>query len=156
MKAWWLGLQTREQRLVGSLGGVVIIFLFYSLVWQPLSNNIVNTEKRLAKQQELLVWVKQEIARFQKNSTAIKRPNSNASLSSIVNQSANRNGILITRIQPQGSDLQVWIDNIAFDALLHWLEQLSQKHGLIIKYIDLDATDLNGEVRVRRLQLGKI
>lgn len=154
MKAWWLGLNTREQRLVGSLGGVVLIFLFYSLVWQPLNDNITNTEKKVVRQQELLVWVKQEISRYQANSGNAKRPKNNASLSSIVNQAANRSGIAITRIQPQGDDLQVWIDNIAFNNLLQWLEQLSQQHGLMIKNIDLDATDINGEVRVRRLQLG--
>ncbi|GHE99876.1 type II secretion system protein GspM [Thalassotalea profundi] len=154
MKAWWLGLNTREQRLIGALGGVVLIFLFYSLVWQPLNNNIENTEKRVAHQTELLAWVQQETSRYQANSGNVKRPNRNASLSSIVNQAANQSGIFITRIQPQGSDLQIWIDNIAFNVLLQWLEQLSQQHGLIIKNIDLDATDINGEVRVRRLQLG--
>lgn len=154
MKAWWLGLNTREQRLVGSLGGVVVIFMFYSLLWQPLNENIKNTEKKVVHQQALLVWVKQEISRYQANSGNVKRPNTNASLSSIVNQAANRSDISITRIQPQGDDLQIWIDNIAFNVLLQWLEQLSQQHGLIIKNIDLDATDINGEVRVRRLQLG--
>ena len=154
MKAWWLGLNTREQRLVGSLGAVIVIFLFYSLLWQPLNDNIENTEKKVAHQTELLTWVKQEIARYKANSGNVKRPNRNASLSSIVNQAANRSGISITRIQPQGDDLQIWIDNIAFNVLLNWLEQLSEQHGLIIKNIDLDSTDINGEVRVRRLQLG--
>lgn len=154
MKTWWLGLNTREQRLVGSLGAVVLIFLFYSLVWQPLNDSIINTEKKVARQQELLSWVNQEISRYQANSGNAKRPKNNASLSSIVNQAANRSGIAITRIQPQGDDLQVWIDNIAFNTLLQWLEQLSQQHGLMIKNIDLDATDIHGEVRVRRLQLG--
>lgn len=154
MKTWWLGLNTREQRLVGSLGAVMLIFLFYSLVWQPLNDNIINTEKKVARQQELLSWVNQEVSRYQANSGNAKKSKNNASLSSIVNQAANRSGIAITRIQPQGDDLQVWIDNIAFNTLLQWLEQLSQQHGLMIKNIDLDATDINGEVRVRRLQLG--
>ncbi|GAA5143343.1 type II secretion system protein GspM [Thalassotalea piscium] len=154
MKAWWLGLNTREQRLVGALGGIVVIFLFYSLVWQPLNKKIINAEKRVARQHELLVWVKQEVARYQANGGNSKQPRNNASLSSIVNQAASRSGISITRIQPQGDDLQIWIDNIAFNSLLQWLAQLSEKHGLTIKNIDLDATDIDGEVRVRRLQLG--
>ena len=40
MKTWWLGLNSREQRLVGSLAGVFLVFIFYSFVWQPLRENI--------------------------------------------------------------------------------------------------------------------
>lgn len=155
MKAWWLGLNSREQRLIGSLGGVVLIFIFYSLVWQPLNENITNTEKKLKRQQEILVFVKQEVSRYKASGSSSQRPQAAGSLASIVNKAASRSGIAITRIQPQGQDLQVWIDNIAFNTLLQWLEQLSQQQGLMIKNIDLDATDVNGEVRVRRLQLGK-
>ena len=155
MKTWWLGLNSREQRLIGSLGAVVIVFILYSVIWQPLTNNIANTEKKVKRQQELLVWVKQEVSRFKASGQHNTNAKATGSLASIVNNAASRSGIAITRIQPQGEDLQVWIDNIAFNTLLEWLAQLSQQQGLAIKNIDLDATEVNGEVRVRRLQLGK-
>ena len=58
-------------------------------------------------------------------------------------------------MQPQGDELQVWIDEISFNQLLTWLEQLASREGLRVKNIDLSLADEQGVVRVRRLQLGK-
>ena len=155
MKAWWLGLNQREQQLVAALGVFVIIFVLYRVVWQPLNDNIAKYEQKIDNQQELLSWMEQEISRYQALSGGQRRPTSSGSLTSIVNQAAARAGITITRIQPQGDDMQVWIENVAFNVLLSWLEGLANQQGLVIKNIDLDSGDSAGEVRVRRLQLGK-
>ena len=58
-------------------------------------------------------------------------------------------------MQPQGDNIQVWIDEISFNQLLQWLEQLSSKEGLRVTNIDLSNAEQPGVVRVRRLQLGK-
>jgi general secretion pathway protein M len=58
-------------------------------------------------------------------------------------------------MQPQGNELQVWIDEVAFKDLLKWLEQLSLSEGLQVQGIDLTRGEKSGVVRVRRLQLGK-
>ena len=58
-------------------------------------------------------------------------------------------------MQPQGDDLQVWIDEISFNQLLTWLEKLASRDGLQVKNIDLSLADQQGVVRDRRLQLGK-
>ncbi|WP_448569429.1 type II secretion system protein GspM [Thalassotalea ganghwensis] len=155
MKAWWLGLNQREQQLVSALGVFVIIFILYQAIWLPLNQSVEKYQQKIENQQELFTWMNQEIARYQALSGGQKRPVSSGSISSIVNQAAARTGITITRIQPQGDDLQVWIENVAFNVLLQWLEGLANQQGLVIKNIDLDSGDSAGEVRVRRLQLGK-
>ena len=155
MKAWWLGLNQREQQLVAALGVFVVIFVLYRVIWQPLNENIAKYEQKIDNQQELLSWMEQEISRYQALSGGQKTSARSGSLTSIVNQAAARTGITITRIQPQGDDMQVWIENVAFNVLLSWLEGLANQQGLVIKNIDLDSGDNAGEVRVRRLQLGK-
>ena len=52
--------------------------------------------------------------------------------------------------------MQVWIDNIAFNQLLTWLEKLANNEGIHVDTIDLTKGDQPGQVRVKRLQLGKI
>jgi general secretion pathway protein M len=155
MKAWWQQLNRREQQLFLSMSVVIIIFLFYSLIWQPLNDNIIDGRKKLARQQALLSWVNTETQRYQlaKGTNALN--GSKASISTVVNRTASAKGINITRIQPQGDNLQVWIDNIAFEQLLQWLSQLSQNEGIVVGAIDLSRADLDGEVRVKRLQLGR-
>ncbi|MBA6293038.1 type II secretion system protein M [Colwellia sp. MB3u-70] len=154
MKAWWQQLNTREQRLVSVMSVLISIFILYGLIWQPLTENIEKTTLKLERQQALLTWVTENTQRYQKakrNAGA----NSGASLSSIVNRTSSANNITITRMQPQGDDLQVWIDEISFNQLLTWLEQLAISDGLQVKNIDLSSADQQGMVRVRRLQLGK-
>jgi general secretion pathway protein M len=154
MKAWWQQLNTREQRLVSVMSVLMSIFILYGLIWQPLTENIEKTTLKLERQQALLTWVAENTQRYQQ-AKRNARANSGASLSSIVNRTSSANNITITRMQPQGDDLQVWIDEISFNQLLTWLEQLAISDGLQVKNIDLSSADLQGMVRVRRLQLGK-
>jgi general secretion pathway protein M len=155
LKAWWQGLNLREQRLVIGVGAVCSIFLLYSLIWQPLNDNVANGQTRLESRQALLTWVTENTARYQraKSSGGVKQ--SSGSLSSIVNRTAERQQLTITRMQPQGDILLVWLDNVPFAQLLLWLESLANNEGLQVQAIDLSQGDSPGEVRVRRLQLGK-
>jgi general secretion pathway protein M len=154
MKAWWQQLNTREQRLVSVMSVLMSIFILYGLIWQPLKENIEKTTLKLERQQALLTWVTENTQRYQQ-AKRNARASSDASLSSIVNRTSSANNITITRMQPQGDDLQVWIDEISFNQLLTWLEQLAVSNGLQVKNIDLSSADQQGMVRVRRLQLGK-
>ncbi|MFT5635979.1 MAG: general secretion pathway protein M [Cognaticolwellia sp.] len=154
MKVWWQQLNIREQRLVMVMSGVISIFILYSLIWQPLNENIAKQKLKIEHQQALLTWVEENTKRYQE-AKRNGRASSGASLSSIVNRTSRANNITITRMQPQGDDLQVWIDEISFNQLLTWLEKLASRDGLQVKNIDLSLADQQGVVRVRRLQLGK-
>jgi general secretion pathway protein M len=152
MKTWWQQLTIREQKLVAGLSSVVFVFLFYQLAWLPLSEALQKAESKLARQQQLLSWVEINTAHYQ---TAKKGSRtSSGSLSSIVNRTASNHGINITRMQPQGDDVQVWLDQVPFTKLLQWLEQLEVNEGLKVQVIDLNQDEQAGMVRVRRLQLG--
>ena len=155
IKTWWQGLNLREQRLVLVMGSAASLFLLYALIWQPLNDNLANTEKSLASRQALLTWVTDNTARYQGIKSTSGNPKSSGSLSSIVNRTANQQQLTITRMQPQGETLQVWLDSVPFTQLLFWLENLANNEGLQVQAIDLAKGDEQGEVRVRRLQLAK-
>jgi len=155
MKAWFQQLNTREQRLVLAMSAAILVFLVYSLIWQPLNSNLVKTEQKIARQQELLSWVQENTAKYQAAQKSGVAKRGSGSLSGIVNSTARRADIAITRMQPQGNDIQVWIDEVSFKQLLHWLEGLSASNGLTVKAIDLNRAEKPGVVRVRRLQLGR-
>lgn len=155
IKAQWQQLNTREQQLVAFMTTVVVIFIFYSFVWQPLNEGLVKADKKIVKQQQLLSWVQENTARYKQNSRGGKANKASGSLSSIINRTANSANISIDRIQQQGEDIQVWLEDISFNTLLSWLETLSNEQGLSIKSIDLTDSDQEGAVNVRRLQIGK-
>lgn len=154
MKTWWQQLNIREQRLVVVMSALISIFILYSLIWQPMNESIETSKLKIERQQKLLTWVQESAQRYQQAKRNGGR-SSGESLSSIVNRTSRLEKISITRMQPQGDDLQVWIDEISFNQLLSWLEKLASRDGLQVKNIDLSKADQQGVVRVRRLQLGK-
>jgi general secretion pathway protein M len=153
MKAWWQQLNTREQQLALGMSIVVLIFVFYNAVWQPLNNGLAEAEKKLTRQQQLLSWVQENTALYQQAKKSVGKSSYSGSISSVANSSARKYKLTITRMQPQGNDLQVWIDSTPFTQLLFWLEHLANNEGLQVKAIDLSQGDKIGEVKVRRLHL---
>jgi general secretion pathway protein M len=155
IKAWWQGLNIREQRLVLVMGSMISLFLFYSLLWQPLNEHLDKTEKTLASRQALLTWVTENTIRYQQVKSTGGGKKSSGSLSSIINRTANQQQLMITRMRPQGDNVQVWLDSAPFTQLLFWFEYLANNEDLQVQAIDLAQGDKQGEVRVRRLQLGR-
>jgi len=155
LKAWWNGLILREQQLVGTCAVVLVIGIFYWGIWTPISNAEVDAERRLQAQESTLNFVKQtanKIAGLKQIGTQAKFK---GSLSAAVNQSAGAFGLEITRMQPQGNKIQLWMDDVPFDSLLGYLNELVQEKGLSLDSIDLAESDVPGLVRVRRIQLSQ-
>jgi general secretion pathway protein M len=155
MKERWLSLNVREQRLIMAMGSVILFFILYSVIWKPLNNNIEKATSKVARYQKLQTWVQTETSRYKSIAGSGGKASSKGSLSSVVNKTAGRNLISIARTQPQADDLQVWIEEVPFNQLLTWLEQLSNRENIKVKSIDLTNTDQTGVVKVRRLQLGR-
>ena len=72
-----------------------------------------------------------------------------------MNQSVWTYGIKITRMHHQEHKIQLWMDDVLFDALLTYLNDLIQGKGLSLDSIDLSESDLLGLVMVRRIQFSQ-
>jgi general secretion pathway protein M len=155
MKERWLQLNLREQRLVIMMASVVSFFILYSVIWAPLNENIDAATKKVERRQELLTWVQKSTSVYKNALGAGASKSRNTSLSSLVNKTAGRSNITIARMQPQGENIQVWIDEVPFDNLLEWLEHLSIKESIKVKSIDITHAEQAGIVKIRRLQLGR-
>ncbi|MFM4649506.1 GspM family type II secretion system protein ExeM [Aeromonas bivalvium] len=154
---WWRGLSAREQRLVAVGGSVLLVGLFYWLVWQPLGNRIEERERQVKSQQQTLIWLKEkgeQVLAAQAGSG--RNMDLGGTLDGVVNRTAFNHKIKITRLQPQGQELQVWIDQVAFDDLLMWLAELTDKYGVRVQVIEVAREQLPaGMVKVRRLQVSR-
>ena len=148
-------LSEREQRLVMISAVVVVVGIFYWLIWSPLNQSLETDHKAVTAQQELLAWVQKNANRAaQLRGSAGKNAVFTGSLPQVVNQTAARLKIAISRMQPQGEELQVWVDQAPFNDVLSWLQAL-EKVGVVIKDIDIADADSPGMVIIRRLKLGK-
>ncbi|WP_371375884.1 type II secretion system protein GspM [Thalassotalea aquiviva] len=154
LKEKWQALNQREKSLVAIMALVVTIFLFVTVIWQPLNDSVERSKERVERQQKLAAWMATNLQRYQ----ALKQQGgvtSTGSLSSIVNRTARSQNITLARMQPQGDDLQVWIDEVPFDNLITWLDSLTTREGLHVEAIDIAPASVAGTVKVRRLQVSK-
>lgn len=147
-------LNERERRLTLILSIVLVIGGFYWLIWSPINQSIQQNSQRVVAKQELLTFVRSSAATLQSASRSGSSKAFSGSLTQAVNSGASRFKISISRMQPQGDELQVWIDNVDFTQLLSWLSDLENK-GVNIIVADIAESDIPGFVKVRRLQLGK-
>ena len=155
LKSTFLQLSEREQRLVIISAVLVIVAIFYWGIWSPLNTSLEQGQTAVNNQTELLAWVQKNANRAaQLRSSGDNNTRFSGSLPQAVNQSASRMKIAISRMQPQGDELQVWIDQAPFNDILSWLQSM-EKTGVSILDIDITESDLPGQVKIRRLKLGK-
>ena len=159
LKQTYQRLSEREQRLVQISAMVIVVGFFYWVIWAPLNQSLETDRKALVAQQELLSWVQKNANRAIQlrgagSDTSSGTSSFSGSLPQAVNQTAGGLNIAISRMQPQGEELQVWVDQASFNDVLTWLQAL-EKMGVSI--LDLDIVDANipGQVKIRRLKLAK-
>lgn len=148
-------LTEREQILVIISAVVVVIGAFYWLVWSPLNTSLETNRTVVANKKADLIWLKKNTTKaiqLRKSVGAAKV--FTGSLPQAVNQTASRVNIAISRMQPQGDALKVWVDQAPFNDVLSWLQALESRG---IKIIDLDLAESSapGQIKIRSLQLGK-
>lgn len=148
-------LSEREQRLVLISTVLVVVAVFYWGIWAPINNGLSKERTAIQKQQSLLLWVQKNANRaVQLRGAGGQKTTFNGSLPQAVNQTASRLGIPIARMQPQGEELLIWVDNAPFNDVLSWLQAIEQR-GIRILDLDVTSADQAGYIKVRRLQLGK-
>ncbi|KVX02530.1 type II secretion system protein M [Shewanella frigidimarina] len=155
MRSWWQGLAIREQQLVGFCAAVLAIGIIYWGIWTPISNAQETAERDNNAAQQTLNYVKQTANQIVGLKQAGVQAKVRGSLSSVVNQTAGQYKLEITRMQPQDDKIQLWMDDVPFDALLGYLHDLVEQKGLTLDSVDLTESDVAGFVKVRRIQLSQ-
>ncbi|GAC16331.1 type II secretion system protein GspM [Aliiglaciecola lipolytica] len=148
-------LSEREKTLVVISGIMLVIALFYFIVWSPISDSLETQRKLVTSNQADLIWMKKNANRaIQLRSAGGNSAVYSGSLPQAVNQTAGRVNIAISRMQPQGEELKVWVDQAPFNDVVSWLQSL-EALGIRIINVDLAESNAPGMVKVRSLQLGK-
>lgn len=154
-KQWFEQQSDRDQLLLKVMGVVIAFGAVYWLIWQPVNLAVTDQAKRLQQQERLATWVAQQQRKVQSlpatpsNATTLQ-----GSLVQVLNQTASQRGLKITRIQPRGEEVQVFIDEVEFNLLMSWLALLEGRGARILQ-IDVTEGNAPGLVKVRRLELGK-
>jgi len=71
-------------------------------------------------------------------------------LLTLVNASAKERSITFKRFQPDGdSSLQLWLEDVNFNAVLWWLTKIENNNGIRVAQISVERTKRDGFVNAR-------
>ncbi|RRS07244.1 type II secretion system protein M [Pseudoalteromonas sp. J010] len=150
---YWQGLKEQEQKLLIFAGAVFVVFVLVMGIFRPLNQAVNDAELKLQRNHELVNWVGQSVNKLKANSPT--RVTSSGSISQVVNSTRSRFKIDISKMQPNGDALRLTIDNVEFNQLIAWVDELTNRHGVRVENLDLTQGNTPGFVRVSRLVLEK-
>ena len=155
MKNWFNSLQARERQLVILAGVVVAVFFFYVFVWQPLDKNTTRLSGLVERQKKVysaMLQMAPRIQSLQRVSKTSRTVNTNTSLTALIYQTgqAKLKGAQLKRVEEgQKRSVRVWVEKVAFDDMLLWLEELSKQYSISVDSLVADREAEAGRVNVR-------
>ncbi len=152
MKAWFMGFEANERRMMIGGGGLLLVMLLYVGIWEPITNKMDTLRVSTAEQQSLLTWMRgaaQQVKQLRGHAGQSTKLTSSDSLLSLVDSTAKsgRLGAALKRVQPDGdAKVRVWLEAANFDDLVRWLTTLETRHGIHVESSVFQALDNPGRV----------
>lgn len=138
-------LEPRERRILAWGAVFVAATLLYLAVWQPLMALHTRSQERLDQARataERLELLAAQAASMRSGRQPAPVIGSDQSLLSVVDQ-AGKNSSLgkpLSRIQPDGEDtVRVWLEDVPFDALLRWIEELKTRYAIAVTAAEIEG-----------------
>jgi len=152
---WWSDRSERERALLGGLGGLLLLFALYFLVYAPLRSFSDDAYANYRSAAALLDEVEAGAREAETLKARRSRGPGAGSLRSIASSSAASAGVAITRIQPEpGEGLNVWLEDVDAKALYGWIVALDETHGVGVARASIRANDRRDTVWAQLLLVG--
>ncbi|GAA3979206.1 type II secretion system protein M [Allohahella marinimesophila] len=155
-RANYLNLSRRDQLAVQLLAIAVAGFLVYALIWRPIADYADTAEAAALQEKAALVWMKENEAKARSIASTLGGGDTSAglpqgqSLISVIGNSARNFDLELQRFEPRGEDqVNVWLDKIEFNQMMLWLETLREQSGIVVSQINVDRTDVSGQISAR-------
>lgn len=148
IRAWFDGLQPREQYLVGAATAVLVAALLFLLV-EPLFKATESAHKRVQEKSADLASLQR--ARGEVRALGGVRPanSQNSPLVVIIDRSSNSAQLapFLKRNQPDGDNaIRVTFEAAPFARLIDFLGDLETRHGLVLSNATLNKAETQGTV----------
>ena len=155
IQSWLDSLNPRERRLVIGSAAFLALFMLYQLTWAPFANGVANMQTKVNAQRQDLLWMQSAADEVQSlRGGGGRRANHSGSLLGLIEKTARERGLgsAIRKVQPEGQNgVRVWMDKVAFDAAMTWLDELQDKQGVMVSSFSAETTPDIGRVNIRLL-----
>ena len=155
MKEWWIGLTRRERLMVGVAGLVILFGVLYFAMVEPFFGRLGRYRQEVPEKRDLLVWMQdkdQEIRALRATGAGASGAKSGGSVMVVIDQTAQKQGLSksLNRIEPEGENgAKVWLEDLAYDDLMLWLQLLETKQGIRVTAFSAEPDDGSGYVKAR-------
>ncbi|MFA5984151.1 MAG: type II secretion system protein M [Methylococcaceae bacterium] len=143
----WEQLSARERLMVVGAGLALLFYSFYLILYAPIASETQILAQKIDAQQRIYLQLQNIAQQVLELRQSAVDPNgaietSPQSLMAIVDNSSTQMALkpTIKRVIPDGVDeVTLWLENIAFDTLSHWLAILETKHGIHVNQISINS-----------------
>lgn len=150
-------LPRRDQQALGVLMLAVLLAIVYFAIWRPAADYHRDAAAAREQAAELLTWMQANQSRIQQlaqsrdqGKSTSSQLNDSRALMSTVTRSASEAGLTLQRFEPSGEQaIRVWLEQVPFNQVAAWLEQLTGEYGIQIDQAALDRGETPGMVSVR-------
>ena len=149
MKSYWANLNERDRWALGV--GVVfcVLYVFYLLIYAPLSRSVHQKSLQLVEKQDTLLWM-QDVQKIYKNKKKPEALNS-GQLMSVLAEQLNNTSFKRYPYQLQqiaANDIQLSFNKVPFNPFMVWLWSMNEKYTISIKRLTIDQTKTAGMVKL--------
>lgn len=150
MKDWFDNLEARERLFVGIGGTVAVLVILWGLIWVPLDRGHKAAQDNVVMWQQAVADIRRLRAMAEAGGaspTSAPAVGSNQTPIVIVDQTLSTRGLnnTLKRRQPTPNGIRVEFEDVAFDDLVLWLGELSNRYAL-----DVQAGNLSVSSRAER------
>jgi len=139
VRAWYAGLQQREQRVV-TIGGIAVAVLVLVLgILMPLQSAVSSAVKRNETKRQDLTWMQVNAPEIRAAGNQLPGDTGEAPVVLVdrIGREAGLGGAL-RGTQPNGTGVRVQLEAAPFDTLVTWLATLDERYGLAVESITVD------------------
>jgi general secretion pathway protein M len=146
----WEDLQFREKiAMVGAAAALILALLY--LLMQPLLSRRAQLREEVVVRQAELVWMMNSAGEIIRGGTAAQTP-AVASPLKLIDQTVRANNLIgqLKRLEPgTGDEIRVWMEEVAYVDLIHWLRQLTGGGQIAIANLTVEKSGAPGRVNAR-------
>jgi general secretion pathway protein M len=144
-------LSLRDQAMLVLLAGAVLVYVLYQVLWHPLASSNRELAQQNGAVARSLANMNQLAAQYRElqKASAPGSASQGETLTQLVDQTVASNQLHMSRFQPGSTgDVQVRFDNVSFDQVLRWLNELENKHGVTLREFGVSPGSGPGLVNV--------
>jgi len=152
IKEYFNNLEQREKSLVIIAALVLAILIPYQFMWKPFVTSYDDTSIRLQAQKKQFFKMQQQAQHIRqlRGAGSLQVQSGRQFLSNAINTAARQNGLASALNIKSDSlnNLRVSLDNVPFDNVMNWLDQLITRNGVIVNKLNVDRQPTVGRVNV--------